>query len=423
MINAIVICEYNPFHLGHLRQLELIRARLGSDVTITAVMSGSFVQRGEFACAPKYERAAAAVKCGCDLVLELPYPWSCSSAEFFARGAVSIADALGVYDVLCFGCESIGASDSPPCGACATETSPHTSTPSVSDLPDTPERKKITYTPEEAAAVGRFREYLARRISLEPLQRPERAGGSKLRAAEALYREKYGEDVFYPVSPNDILAAEYIDALERIGSNLVPVPLPRIRGLSATASRAALERGDRDALQRLVPPQTLALFESRGTPVSSERLGPALPMFFRLADPAELAKCCDADGGIAARLCSAAQKSLSASELYENALAKHVTRAKIRRAALNCLFGVTYDEVGAPPPYTSLLAANSSGTALLREIKKRSRIPVVTKPADYRALPPEAARAFERCARADGIYMLACGDRGDPLTLTPAILP
>lgn len=476
MINAIVICEYNPFHLGHLRQLELIRARLGSDVTITAVMSGNYVQRGELACAPKYERAAVAVRCGCDLVLELPHPWSCSSAEFFARAAVSLADALGVYDVLCFGCESVStaqidgssqcvlsapgtptsvatesyspASDSPAYTAIPRETGAP-GAPSEPPAPDTASSDtpacglsasgapacgllhksdlsghgKIIYTPEEAAAVARFREYLARRGSLESLERPERVGGSKLRAAEALYREKYGENAFYPVSPNDILAAEYIDALDRIGSNIVPVPLLRIRGLSATASRAAWERGDWDALGRLVPPETAALCRSRSTPVSSKRLGAALPLFFRLADPSELAKCCDADGGLAERLCAAARKSISAPELYENALAKHLTRAKIRRAALNCLLGVTYDEVGAPPPYTSLLAANSRGTALLREIKKRSRIPVVTKPADYRALPPGAKCAFERCARADGIYMLACGDRGDPLTLSPVILP
>jgi hypothetical protein len=83
---------------------------------------------------------------------------------------------------------------------------------------------------------------------------------------------------------------------------------------------------------------------------------------------------------------------------------------------------VTYDEVSAPPPYTLLLAANSRGTALLRRIKKRSQVPVVTKPADYRQLSVEAARAFGRSLRADGVYMLACGDSGNPIKMSPFIL-
>lgn len=398
MINAAVICEYNPFHSGHLRQLEFIRARLGSDAVITAVMSGNYMQRGDLACAPKYERAASAVKSGCDLVLELPFPWSCSSAEFFATAGVSLADALGVFDTLCFGCESVGAGAEPLSSA----------------PPD--------YTAAESAVIARFREYLARRGPVKPFGQPERsAHGSKLRVSEATYREAYGCGAFYPASPNDILAAEYIAALDRLHSSVIPLPLPRIRGLSATASRGAWARGDSETLERLVPPATAGMCRSHGTPVSVEQLGLALPMFFRLADPAELASRCDADGGLAERLCRAAQNSVAPSELFAHAAAKHLTSAKIRRAALHCLLGTTYGDVEAPPPFTALLAANRRGTALLREIKKRSTVPVVTKPADYRTLDQTAVHAFERSVRADGVYMLACGDRGDPLRLSPYI--
>ena len=408
MINAAVICEYNPFHSGHLRQLELIRARLGADAVITALMSGNFVQRGELACAPKYARAESAVRCGCDLVLELPFPWSCSSAEFFATAGVTLADSLGVFDALCFGCESAFERAEPPPGG------------PIGYTPGGP----IGYTPEEDAAVGRFRGYLARRGSAAPSGRPERsAHGSKLREAESAYRERYGADAFYPTSPNDILAAEYIAALDRLGSPVKPLLLPRIHGLSATASRRAWERGDFGALARLVPPATAELCGSHVAPVSVERLGIALPMFFRLTGPSALAGCCDADGGLAERLCAAAQKSASPSELFSHAAARHLTSARIRRAALHCLLGTTYAEVEAPPPFTALLAANRRGTALLREIKKRSPVPVVTKPADYRALGPEAVRAFRRSVRADGVYTLASGSRDDPLRLSPYIAP
>lgn len=103
---AAVICEYNPFHNGHLIQLEKIRKIKGDDTRIVAIMSGSTVQRGTLAIYPKYARAAAAVKCGADLVLELPCPFSCGSAEYFARAGVMLADLTGIADSLCFGSES-----------------------------------------------------------------------------------------------------------------------------------------------------------------------------------------------------------------------------------------------------------------------------------------------------------------------------
>jgi Predicted nucleotidyltransferase len=400
MIQTAIICEYNPFHNGHLRQLEFIHARFGGDAVITAIMSGNFVQRGDFAAAPKYERAAAAVKCGCDLVLELPYPWSCSSAEFFASAGVSLANSLGVFDTLCFGCES---------SAVITDIIPV---------------EPLCYTDEEITVINRFREYLARREIIIPTAKPERLrNASKLRETEAAYRDCYGETVFYPTSANDILGVEYIAALDRLNSKIIPIPLPRVRGLSATASRAAWERGDFAALDRLVPAPTSAMCVECDKPVAVERLGVGLPLFFRLANPAELERCCDADGGLARRLCAASQKSFLPSELFAHTAAKHLTSARIRRAALYCLFSTIYSEVEAAPAFTAVLAANRRGTALLREIneKKKSQLTVITKPADYKKLEKDARLAFEKSLRADGVFMLACGKKCDPLTLTPYI--
>ena len=75
-----IIAEYNPFHKGHLYQIEETRRRLGEDTAIVCVMSGDYVQRGEAAIADKNLRAEAAVRCGADLVLSLPLRWSLSSA-------------------------------------------------------------------------------------------------------------------------------------------------------------------------------------------------------------------------------------------------------------------------------------------------------------------------------------------------------
>ena len=98
-----IICEYNPLHLGHKKQIDTIRAMYPSD-GIVCLMSGNYVQRGHPAIIDKTLRAQAAVLCGADLVLELPLTASLSSAEGFAAEGVRI---LGSFcRRLCFGVEN-----------------------------------------------------------------------------------------------------------------------------------------------------------------------------------------------------------------------------------------------------------------------------------------------------------------------------
>ena len=93
---SVVICEFNPFHFGHLRLIEEAKREEGD--RIICIMSGNFVQRGEIAVADRFTRADAALRCGADVVLELPVPFSFGSAEYFADAAVRIADGLGIAD-------------------------------------------------------------------------------------------------------------------------------------------------------------------------------------------------------------------------------------------------------------------------------------------------------------------------------------
>ena len=97
-----IICEFNPFHKGH--QYLLRRAREHGAETVVCAMSGNFVQRGDFAVADKFARAEMAVRCGADLVLELPTPWAMAGAETFARGGVELLAKAGC-DTLAFGSE------------------------------------------------------------------------------------------------------------------------------------------------------------------------------------------------------------------------------------------------------------------------------------------------------------------------------
>ena len=99
-----IICEYNPLHLGHKKQLDLVRSEFGPECVIVCAMSGNYVQRGAPAIIDKSLRAEAAVACGADLVIELPIPVALSSAEGFAAGGVALLSRL--CDTLCFGAET-----------------------------------------------------------------------------------------------------------------------------------------------------------------------------------------------------------------------------------------------------------------------------------------------------------------------------
>lgn len=98
-----MICEWNPFHLGHawlLRELKRCYS-----LPVVCVMSGNFVQRGEPAVAEKRARAEMALRCGADVVFELPTVWAMASAERFARGGVALLRRTGVVTQVAFGSE------------------------------------------------------------------------------------------------------------------------------------------------------------------------------------------------------------------------------------------------------------------------------------------------------------------------------
>ncbi|MCD7950711.1 MAG: nucleotidyltransferase [Erysipelotrichaceae bacterium] len=98
-----LIVEYNPFHNGHIYHIKKAQELVHPDITI-AIMSSSFVQRGEPAIIDKWQRSAIAIEYGVDIVIELPFVYSCQSADYFSQGALFLLNAMGVTD-LCFGSE------------------------------------------------------------------------------------------------------------------------------------------------------------------------------------------------------------------------------------------------------------------------------------------------------------------------------
>ena len=361
-----IICEYNPLHNGHVRQLRLARQALGESCTIVCLMSGNFVQRGLPAIYPKQVRAEAALRCGADLVLELPLTVAVSSAEGFASGGVSILSALGC-DHLCFGAES----ENP-------EALMQTARANLSPNFDALLRVEL----ETGCSYP-----LARQRALTALG----AGGGLN-------------------SPNDILAVEYCKALLRQQSRMQPLFVHRTGSYhalaldpeapSATALRAALETGDVN--WRTAVPGAVQEFYAQAvlhTWAAGER---AVLARVRALAEEDFAALPFGSEGLWSKLMKSCRSCASTEEIIEAAKSKRYTRARIQRMLLCAYLGLRKTDLELAPPYVRILGFGDRGRSLLREWK--GRFPLL-----HAGERPQAQPYYALEQRASDLYSLfAC---------------
>ncbi len=379
-----IIAEYNPLHCGHRHHLTLSRERTGADYLI-AVMSGDYVQRGEAAVADKYLRTRMALLAGADLVLELPFPFCCSSAEDFASCGVSLLDQLGVVNALSFGSE---AGDAQALMAAA---------------------KLLSQEPEEYQAA--LKKALSRGMSFAAARQAALKGSGQ--AEENSPKET--PDALLS-SPNNILGVEYLRALLRLKSSIRPVTIRRegdgyhetgVRDgvfASATALRRVLREDGKHGLSSLagqVPGDCLPLL------MEGRFLFPE--DFSRILDYAILTK--EGDGflkyagfsrELAGRLAARALETGSWQDRVLQLKTKNYTYTRISRALLSLVLDVRAEDLsrwregGMSAPYARILGFKRSAIPLLSAIKVHSAIPLISKPADAgRLLSPEAFSMFE----------------------------
>ncbi len=371
-----VVAEYNPFHLGHIWHIQQSRSLLGENAPVVCVMSGNFVQRGDWAVLDKYARGEMAVRCGADLVLELPAGSVLQSSEGFAYSAVSLLDSLGVVTHLSFGSE---------CG----------------DV-DALRRSAACLKASEAAA--------ARHI-----QAGVSYGQARSRAAASLDPEAAA----LLQGPNNLLAVSYLQALERIGSAIEPVAIRRYgpghdaadveKGLrSASALREMLMHG-----QAPWPymPEAAAMvakreIEAARGPADPKRCETAVFARLRMMTAEDYAALPGRAEGLGNRLLQAASQAGSLEELLQLAKTKRYTMSRLRRLLLCAYLGLREADL-APPAYGKILAASCRGQVLLREIRKRASLPILTKPAAGKSLPEKARRQLEMEARNTDLWVLA----------------
>lgn len=350
MQTVAIICEYNPFHLGHKVQIDAVREKFSTEpVCIIALMSGSFVQRGGISLLPLSDRTEIALEMGVDLVLELPFPWSMSGADYFAGAAVAILEALGGIDWLCFGSE---------CG----------------------EIERLQSEADRLCAPE-----FCRTLDAVAREHPTLSWAS---VREQTYRMVYGEQLDR-YAPNDLLAIAYLSHLRSIK----PLPITRKTYYSATAARNAFACGDFETLATIVPHQTLNCIRERYE--RSEKRGAcdsALLSSLQLMSSAELASYAESSVELAGLIARHIGQVKSIDSLVAACTNKKYTSARVRRVIWHSFLKTPADLPKELPAYTRLLGCSETGRCWLSAQRKKTTIPIVTRMSNVHEDPDAEAQ-------------------------------
>jgi predicted nucleotidyltransferase len=340
-------------------------------------MSGDFVQRGEAAIFSKYARAEAAARCGADLVFELPLPWSVSSADGFARGAVGLLGSLGIVTHLSFGSE---------CGE---------------------------IKPLESLAFALLDPQTDSVIKQELNE-----GVSYATARQRALAKSVGELSTILDTPNNILGVEYIKALYNLRMDLELVTIPRYGAAhdgegegefrSASEIRALIGAG-RDVAD-FMPEAAAAVYDrerDRGRgPVLMDDLEPMLLSRLRMLGEEAYNALPDASEGLGNRLYAAAHEEAAWDAVLAAAKTKRYALSRIRRMAVCAALGLKAGASDGIPPYARVLSASEAGRALLRNAANRAKVPIVTKPATVKEIDREALEIYNLGVMAHDLYVL-----------------
>lgn len=374
-----IICEYNPFHNGHLYHIE--QTRKNGATHIVAVMSGNFVQRGDVAIMDKLTRSRLAVKSGVDLVIELPVQYSLAAAEEFASAAVWLLNGLGAVDELSFGSE---------CGDAET----------------------LLRAMRAADRIAAEKHDQIRDIMEKGYTYP--------RALTAVLSGEAPEEAAIISEPNNILAVEYLRALKALDSEIKPFTIRR-QGAghdsgvvsdgfsSASGIRERILSGNPfDPAECTVPVWADAITDAvkSGKIASLSRLERVILYRVRTAPEYEIARTSGVGQGLENRIASS-KMAESLDELLFTIKTKRYTMARVRRVLLALLIGITSEDMTHMPPYGRILALNEHGREILARAKGRATLPYAVSLARLGQANSSARRFAELEGRASDIYGLA----------------
>lgn len=368
-----IICEFNPLHNGHKYLLNSVKEK--TDGYIVCVMSGNFVQRGECAIIDKQTRTELALKNGADLVLELPLPFAVAGAEKFASGGIHALESLGCVDNLFFGSESDNCEE--------------------------------LCTIAEFLLSGRYALMLKKEIS---------SGNSFAICRERIVSNVLGDKLSAHLkNSNDILGIEYIKAILKFESSIVPRTVHRIGSshdsltnvtdsiTSAMNIRRMLNSGA--DFSYYVPRNTQNAINELSRlgecPADIANCARAIIAFLRSVDSTHLKNISDVSEGIENKVVSAARNSGSLDGLYSAVKSKRYSHARIRRIILSAFLGISKD-FNYYPEYIRVLGMNENGEKIIKS--KMNKLPFVSSLGDVKKLSGKNMRLFELEAHADDIY-------------------
>lgn len=378
MLTCAIICEYNPFHNGHKHHIEETRKKTNCDFIIS-VMSGNYVQRGEPAIMDKWERTRAALKCGSDLVIELPFIYACSSAEYFANAAVDIINKSNVVDYLSFG----------------------------SDSGDIDFLKHIVANRAE------------KNIDLtDEIHKAYKEGISYPRAMQLIYNEP-------ELKSNDILGIRYLLALEKSKSNIRPVTIKR-KGSeykdktitsetpSATAIRKHIEDNkDYEFLYKVMPEDSVNILmeeiKNGRAPVNLKSFEKQLLTTLRILKPEGISKLPHITPGLEYRLFKSAMENNTVEDVINSTVSKVYTRTRIQRLLILALLGVKKETLAkyTDVPYIRILGFKKKAEPLLKKLNRNCNVPVIYRARkDYDHLTDLGKELFDMEALSTDIYVL-----------------
>ena len=359
---AGIVVEYNPFHNGHLHHVQSAKETSGADILI-AVMSGQFLQRGEPAFADKWKRTEMALAGGVDLVIELPYVYATAQASDFARGAITLLDAVGC-ESFCFGSEQ-------------------------GDIEPFLKSRQLL-TQENYAYQQQIHEAV-------------QSGISYPKALNAAYQTlTAGQQGFADLSmPNNILGYHYIEAAERISSSMRPLTIQRIGagyhdpisdGLSIASAtgirKSFFEGGSLEELAHYLPAASLdaltAFKMENGRFGSWDAFYPMLRFIILRDKPQSLRQFAEVAEGIEYLIYEAAQKEQDFEAFIARIKSKRFTRTRIQRMLTHIFTGFTWQQLKSfeQPSYLRLLGMTHAGRQFLHAQKKKISLPVISRAAD-----------------------------------------
>ena len=357
-----IVCEYNPFHNGHLYHIIQSKKITGADYTI-AIMTGNFAQRGDVSIVDKWAKTEMALLGGVDLVIELPVLYSISSAENFADGAIKILNSLKIVDNIAFGSE----------------------TKDINLLDRIAE--VLCNEPKE------YRTLLSHELS-KGLSYPKARENALM-----MYLNDVRRFANVMSSPNNILGIEYLKALRKSKSNILPICIPRVGAghndttyskniASATAIRNLVAANQYNTLdfKRLVPISTYSILTEnikKGHVVNSlTNYEKEILYTFRKMSIEEIANLPDVSEGLEYKLKNAANSCNSLIEFFNIVSSKRYAKTRISRILVYGLLGITKKDIAlskSTTPYVRVLGFNENGRKLLSMISQANpKLPLIT---------------------------------------------